>query len=374
MKPLPPPTWVASPPALARLASELACQPRLAVDTESNSLHAYREQVCLIQFSTAEADFLIDPLALDDLSPLAPLFADPNIEKIFHAVEYDLIGLRRDYGIAITNLFDTMQAARILGYTRVGLDGLLADKFGIQVDKRYQKADWARRPLPPDLLNYARLDTHYLLELRDVLHDELLARGLWPLAVEEFGRLALGNGNTKSEEEPWQKLGRAHRLDGQQLAVMQALWEWREARARSLNRPVFKILGEKWLAVIAQNMPTRSEDLIRLGLTSRQVHIYGRDLLAAVERGRRAAPVPRTRLSRPSQAYLDRLEALSQWRKQVARKMGVDSDIILPRPFMYTIAESNPKTSDELAVAMPNSPWRLERFGAEILAAVRRRK
>lgn len=374
MTPLPPPTWIASPSALARLAADLSRQPRLAVDTESNSLHAYQEQVCLIQFSTARADFLIDPLALDDLSPLAPLFADPAIEKVFHAVEYDLIGLRRDYGFTMANLFDTMQAARILGYPRVGLDSLLNEKFGIQVDKRYQKADWGRRPLPPDLLNYARLDTHYLLALRDALHGELVARGLWPLAIEEFARLALGNGNTRSEETPWQKLGRAHHLDGQQLAVLQAVWEWREARARALNRPVFKVLGEKWLVALAQHMPSRLDDLSRLGLTPRQIHAYGRDLLAAVERGRQAAPLPRTRRLRPSQAYLDRLDGLSEWRKRAGCKMGVESDIVLPRPFMYAIAERAPQTLEELAEVMPNAPWRIEHFGAEILAAIRKKK
>ncbi|MEZ0396438.1 MAG: HRDC domain-containing protein [Anaerolineales bacterium] len=374
MTPLPPPAWIAAPHALTRLAEELSRQPRLAVDTESNSLHAYREQVCLLQFSTPQADYLVDPLALKDLSPLAALFADPAIEKVFHAVEYDLIGLRRDYGITIVNLFDTMQAARILGYKRVGLDSLLNDKFGLQMNKRYQKADWARRPLPPDLLNYARLDTHYLLDLRDILQAELMARGLWPLALEEFARLALGNGNNKHEEAPWQKLGRAHHLDGQQLAILQELWEWREARARRLNRPVFKILGEKWLIALAQKMPRGMEDLNRLGLTGHQIHAYGRDLLAAVERGRQAAPLRHTRPSRPSQAYLDRLEALSQWRKGVARKMGVDSDIVLPRPFMHAIAERAPQTPAELAAAMPNAPWRIERFGADILAVVQKKK
>lgn len=374
MTPLPPPVWIATPEALARLVSDLSHQPRLAVDTESNSLHAYRERVCLLQFSTTQEDYLLDPLALEDLSPLAGLFANPAIEKVFHAVEYDLIGLRRDHGIQIVNLFDTMQAARILGYKRVGLDGLLSEKFGIQLDKRYQKADWGRRPLPPDLLNYARLDTHYLLDLRDLLQAELTTRGLWPLALEEFARLALGNGNARSEEPPWQKLGRAHHLDGQQLAVMQEVWAWREGRARSLDRPVFKILGEKWLVALAQHMPSRLEDLSRLGLTLRQVRAYGRDLLAAVERGRRAAPLQRTRLPRPGQTYLDRLDSLSEWRKQAARKMGVDSDIVLPRPFMYAIAERAPKTLDELAEAMPNAPWRIERFGTEILTAIRRKK
>jgi ribonuclease D len=182
IQPLPPPVWVEEPQALNRLVRTLALQPRLAVDTESNSLHAYREQVCLVQFSIPAADYLVDPLVLHDLSPLVPLFSDPKIEKVFHAVEYDLICLKRDFGITLANIFDTMQAARILGYKQVGLDSMLAEKLGIILNKRFQKADWGERPLSQEMLNYARLDTHHLLDLRDNLQSELQQRGRWELA------------------------------------------------------------------------------------------------------------------------------------------------------------------------------------------------
>ncbi len=130
--PLAPPELIQSPSQLNPLVDELNRQPRIAVDTESNSLHAYRERVCLIQFSTTETDYLVDPLALDDLHILGPIFADPKIEKVFHAVEYDLICLRRDYGFELANLFDTMQAGRILGRKRAGLDRLIEEKFNLK--------------------------------------------------------------------------------------------------------------------------------------------------------------------------------------------------------------------------------------------------
>src|SRR5690554_6217438 len=132
---LAPPIWVHTKQSLQKMVDELASQTRVAVDTESNSLHAFREQVCLLQFSTSKTDYLVDPLAIDDLSPLGPIFSNSNIEKIFHAAEYDLICLRRDFGFSFVNIFDTMQAARVLGYTAVGLDKLLAEKFGIRIDK-----------------------------------------------------------------------------------------------------------------------------------------------------------------------------------------------------------------------------------------------
>ncbi|MBN2385904.1 MAG: ribonuclease D [Anaerolineales bacterium] len=367
---LPPPIWVDTPASLDALTAQLARQPRLAVDTESNSLHAYRERVCLIQFSTPRQDFLLDPLAIPDLASLKAIFSDPRIEKVFHAVEYDLIGMRRDFDYAIVNIFDTMQAARILGYTRVGLDGMLAEKFDLKVDKRFQKADWGRRPLPADQLNYARLDTHYLLDLRDSLYTELVERDLWPLASEEFARLSQGNGNGKNDHPVWQRVGQANRLDERQLAILQELWNWRESLAERMDRPVFKVISEKWLIQLAKSTPGTMHGLDALGLTPRQIQLYGRSLLEAIERGRKARPVSKTRHPRPSQAYIDRLDSLSEWRKRLGREMGVDSDIILPKPFLLAIAESNPRTLTELATAMPNSPWRLEKFGNQILTTL----
>src|SRR3989304_2551096 len=170
---LPDPILITHPRQLEALAKTLASEAILAVDTESNSLHAYREQVCLVQFTTSQADYLVDPLVLLDLSPLAGLFSNPNIEKIFHAAEYDLVCLKRDFGFSFANLFDTMLAARILGRPGVGLGSLLESEFGVPLDKRFQRANWGQRPLPPSLLAYARLDTHYLIDLRHRLKAAL---------------------------------------------------------------------------------------------------------------------------------------------------------------------------------------------------------
>jgi ribonuclease D len=146
------PVWIDRPHTLEAMVKDLVKYPLLAVDTESNSLYVYREQVCLIQFSTGETDYLVDPLALTDLSPLSPLFADPKIEKIFHAAEYDIICLKRDFGFKFANIFDTMVASRVLGKQAVGLASILKEMFGLDIDKRFQRANWGRRPLPPPQL------------------------------------------------------------------------------------------------------------------------------------------------------------------------------------------------------------------------------
>jgi ribonuclease D len=356
---------------LVKLARSLASQPRLAVDTESNSLHAYREQVCLIQFSTPQTDYLVDPLALHDLSAIAPLFSNQGIEKVFHAVEYDQICLKRDFDITFVNIFDTMQAARILGYKQVGLDSILAEKLAISLDKRYQKADWGERPLSPEMLNYARLDTHHLLDLRDSLQAELQQRGRWELACEEFTRLATGNGSTRADLPAWQRVKGTRNLTRQQLAILQELCTWRGAQAEHMGRPVFKVMDDKRLVSIALAAPKSETDLENLDLTARQIYVFGVDILKAVGRGRKAAPVHRPLLDRPDPNILNRLNTLSGWRKGAAQKMEVESDVVLPKPWMHAIAEQNPQSLEELSALMPKSPWRLKAFGEQILKVLR---
>jgi ribonuclease D len=367
---LPPPIWIATPAGLQKLADELAGWTRIAVDTESNSLHAFREQLCLIQFSTPRTDYLVDSLALEDLAPLHPVFTNPGIEMVFHAAEYDLTCLKRDFGITVAKLFDTMQAARILGYERVGLDSVLEEKLGIKLDKKYQKADWGERPLSREMLNYARLDTHHLLDLRDCLQTELQTRGRWELAQEEFVRLALGNGNGKAEIPAWQRVKGAQKFSDRQLTILQELCSWREKQAKHMNRPPFKVIDNKRLVSIAQTLPESQDDLSALGLTTRQIQIYGDEIIKAVRLGKRTPLVSRPRTLRPNQAFLNRLNVLSEWRKTTGIKTGVESDIILPKNWMHLIAEKTPKNMKELAVLMPHAPWRLKQFGGEILKVI----
>jgi ribonuclease D len=183
------PTVVTTLPALRNLATHLATLPAIAIDTESNSLYAYRERVCLVQISSRQHDWLVDPLYLDDISPLGPVLANPAIEKVFHAAEYDVMCLKRDYDFSFANLFDTMMAARILGRKAIGLGALLKEYFGVEADKRYQKADWSIRPLPSEYIAYAQQDTHYLLDVRDRLAQELAEKNATEEAAETFREL-----------------------------------------------------------------------------------------------------------------------------------------------------------------------------------------
>jgi len=370
---LPDPLLVTQAAQLQMLAEKLASQPLIAVDTESNSLYAYQERVCLIQFSIPGEDFLVDPLALDDLSPLAPLFASPQHEKIFHAAEYDLLCLQRDFGFSFANIFDTMVAARTLGEERVGLGSILFAEFGLRLDKRYQRANWGKRPLPRDLLSYARLDTHYLIPLRNRLLERLQQNKLWPLAAEDFNRACRVNGRAPASKDAlcW-KINGARDLSGQQAAVLQKLCIYRDQMARKLDRPAFKVLSDRILLSLASHCPRRREDLLAAGMTPRQVRVFGKGVLRAIRQGLNAPPAHQPYAPRPSEDYLLLIEALSDWRKDQARRMGVNSDVILPRSIMRKIARQNPSDLQTLGEIMREVPWRFEKFGESILQVVRK--
>lgn len=367
--PVPPPILIDTSSALERLANTLSQQSRIAVDTEANSLHAYRERVCLIQFSTVDTDYLVDPLALDDMTHLAPIFADPNIEKIFHAAEYDILGLHRDFDFVFSNLFDTMIAARTLGYTSVGLGSLLADKFGLDLDKHNQKADWGQRPLTKDLINYAQLDTHYLIALRDILENELKTKNRWELAHEDFVRSCyINNGNSQREQkERWERIDGQGDLDLRQQTILNELCLCREKIAERLNRPVFKVINDSVLLKAAKNPPQSFEGLAAIGMTERQIQRCGKAMLEAIQRGNNIAPVAPTPIVRLPNAVLNRQQTLKNWRKDKARELKVESDVILPRPYIHAIAEKNPRSHEALAQVMDEAPWRLEHFGMDIL-------
>jgi ribonuclease D len=373
------PELITDEKTLEELVQDLSRQSIVAVDTESNSLYAYQEQVCLIQFSTPDMDYLVDPLSLDDLSPLERIFSDPKIEKIFHAAEYDLICLQRDFGFKVENIFDTMVAASVLGKDEVGLGSILKNEFGVVMDKRFQRANWGQRPLPQHLLDYAMLDTRYLIPLQDRLRAELEESGRWPLAEEDFHRLSLLNNgdpehtrnHTRSLDEACWRISGVNELNTRQTTVLQELCKYRDNVARRLNRPLFKVMSDRTLHAIASACPTTMNELKRLpGMSRGQMQRHASALLQVVKRGLQAPPISPPRSPRPDEKFLNRLENLRLWRKLTARQMGVKSDVILSRDLLHAVAERNPHTIEELAEILKDVPWRLENFGPQILNTI----
>jgi len=366
--PLAEPIWVDTPAVFDNMLADISRQSQLAVDTESNSLYVFHEQVCLIQFSTEKQDYLVDTLAGLELSVLESIFIDVDIEKIFHAVEYDIVCLKRDFNFQFANLFDTMQAARILGWKQLGLSSMLASQFGVRVNKRYQKANWGKRPLPPEMRDYARLDTHYLIPLRQRLLAALREAKRHDLAQEDFRRLTQVQSKPNHRPACTCIKGYNH-LTQRQLAVLQELCAYRERKARVANLPPFKIIGNPTLLELAQTCPQTHEQLAALKKLSHKLYKrHAQGLLDAVRCGLDMPFIKSKHRPRPSNVYIDRLERLKDWRKQAARRMGVQSDVILPRDVLDLIAKKNPRSQAELQALMQDLPARFTRFGEQVLA------
>ena len=371
---LPEPVYIDTQDKLTEAVKEWESEPLLAIDTESNSLHAYQEQVCLIQFSIATQDYLLDPFAIADLSALDPIFVNPNINKIFHAAEYDLICLQRDFKFKFVNLFDTMVAARILGWEKVGLSSLLQTYFGVKLNKKHQRANWGERPLGSEMLTYAQYDTHFLIRLREIILEELEKKDLMALADEDFKRACHVNGKAPIPEKSlcW-RIGGSHELEPQKAAVLQELCLFREQIAAQLDRPVFKVIGNHTMLAIAEKSPRNQRQLREIeGVSQWLVRRYGDGVLNSVRTGLQAEPMFYPKKTRPSDEYLNRMELLRNWRKQKAKPLGVQSDVVLPKDVMLEIVGANPTQAHDLAQLMETIPWRLAQYGDEILALLQK--
>src|SRR5439155_21281074 len=277
--------WIDKQQSLDKALDIVASQPIVAVDTEADSLHSYFDKVCLIQISAASEDLVIDPLAHVDLQRFGEVLANPSITKILHGGDYDLRILNRDFGFVTSNLIDTMICAQLLGYEAFGLAALLERHFAVTVNKAHQRADWAMRPLTAEMLEYAAMDTRYLIALAQKLREELTTLGRWAWAEEEFSRLeTVRYRETPDDEEGWRKMKNIGGLDRRSLAILRDLHSWRDHLARNADRPAFKIIGNDAIIEIAKEKPQIIGDLSKLKSVS-QYHRtrYGKVIIDTVK-------------------------------------------------------------------------------------------
>jgi ribonuclease D len=372
--PFPRATYIEHDRDLRKLVKRLADESLLAIDTESNSLYAYRERVCLIQLSTRTADYILDPLRIADMTPFGTLLANPAIEKVFHAAEYDLMCMKRDFGFTVVNLFDTMVTARILGRKAVGLDRLLTEFAGLTADKNHQRDDWGQRPLPEEGLLYAQRDTHYLPLLRDKLLAELQTAGKLVEAQELFTEYAQVEPAVHHfDPEGYWHIGIPRSMNRKRIAVLKELYLLREKLAEERDCPPFKVFTDRALIQLADSPPTSIDEISRVkGIGRTQADRYGKRILQAIEQGRRApVPHPPRRPPDVDSVVAERYTRLRDWRRSKAEQRGVESDVIVSKEAMWSIAHRAPQTIDELHGIDGLGPWRLSTYGTELLAVMR---
>ena len=372
-------TTIDTPEALRELAQTLRAEPLLGVDTEAAGYHRYFDRLSLLQVSSRTQNWLVDPLAVEDLSPLKDVLEDPSIEKIFHDADYDLRILDRDAGMGISGLFDTQIAAAFLGERALGLGTIVEKHLGIKLPKEFQRADWAERPLSEGMKQYAATDTAHLPDLRDRLKAALEQMGRLHWAQEEFLRRE-GTRWTEPEDgkEAFMRIKGARDLAPRGLAILRELHAWREGVARERDQATFRILGNQALLEMSAAPPGSMRDLPSVtGISEGLAQRRGRDILAAVQRG---LDVPEDQLPRwprgqrferdPEQEA--RFEALRDARTRLADQLNLDAGFLIPRATLEEIARAQPRTIDELAQVPGVRTWQVEAVGQGLLKAINR--
>lgn len=358
--------------SLEELCRRLGNEALIALDTEADSLHSYEGKVCLIQISTMKATYIVDVLKLTSLEPLRSVFVDPNIEKVLHGADYDVRMLSKCFELEINKLFDTMVASQLLGIRSLGLAALLSDNFGVKLDKRFQKADWARRPLSEEMLSYAALDTAYLLRLRDILCSKLEEKKRMDWAREEFHILSLNRSCSRSPISALTVKG-ASRLDRRQLAVLQAIMEFRDVRARQLDKPPFKVLDNDVMMEVARAAPKNLESLRTVpGLHHKIIARYGIELVEAVRKGNNVPMehcprFERSETKRKSEEEVQRFDRLKKVSTRLAEELDIDPAILCTKASLAIIASAS-HSSCEKTMSGTLKAWQKQILGKEFLA------
>jgi ribonuclease D len=365
---------------LRALARDLLREPVIAVDTEADSFYHYFDKTCLVQIGSSQGIYLIDPLALGgpaELAPLGPVFASKKVRKVFHAAEYDLFVLKRDCSFEFENLFDTMISAQLLGYPAVGLAALAKRHFGVSLPKDEQRSDWSSRPLRENQLIYAAADVTYLTQLAEKLEAQLTTAGRLDWAKQEFEALIRRTWPAREfDGVGYLRIKGAKALDPTALSVLRELYLMRDKRAREIDRPPFKVLGNRTLMEIAQVKPATSGELAEMkGVTELILRRLGREILVAVTRGQRAPHEPLRRIGgvrrRMDRRTERRLNQLKRWRQVRAKELALDPGVLCPNSALEAIAWREPARPADLAELPELKKWFVTEFGGEIVEALR---
>ena len=362
---------------LNNLARKLENRTSVGVDLEADSMYHFKEKVCLIQIAAENVNAVIDPLAIDDLSALKPVFKRRDIQKVFHGADYDVRSLFRDFRISVHNLFDTELACRFLGFEETGLDAVVKKRFGVVLDKKYQRKDWSRRPLPVEMITYAAQDARFLVPMAQWLKGELKQKGRLDWVYEECEHLSRVRANNFDNHPLFLHFKGAGSLDQKTLAVLEALLQFRRQTARKKDKPLFRIIGNRSLLALAVDKPANLKQLEQTGILSKkQIGMYGPDVLAAIEAARKIAPkelpvYPRKKAPRIPAAVAGRIRILRDWRDDRAKKMTINPALLCTKALMTTLAVQKPLKVSDLAKVNDLKRWQRKEFGREVVAMLK---
>ena len=319
---------------------------------------------------------------LDDISAFGPLMADPGIVKIFHGADYDVVSMKRDFGFEFRNIFDTMIAAQASGHDRFGLNDLVKRYFGRSLDKKWQRHDWSTRPLQDAQMDYARLDSHFLATLREILLEQCAAAGRVAMLEEEFSLLENRDWTGREfDPDSCMKLKGASNLDDEQRKVLRQVVTLRESIAESKNRPPFKVWGNDICLKLAEHKPTSGSAIRKvLGEKNHVARRYLKECVAAVQAGLEdespppepPAPVSRFNKNIPPFTRDDEplLSALKRWRNKLCESLGLGPGMVLNNALLKECAALKPKEASQFDLLPEMRKWQRDAFGDDVISFV----
>lgn len=366
------------------LRDDLASARRIALDCEAAGFHRYSDRLCLLQLSTETRTYVIDPLGFDPTELLRGPLESPEVEVVMHGADFDLRLLSRDLGLELHGLFDTQIAAQLLGVESFGLAALLESRLGAKLSKKYQRADWAERPLTDAMLEYAADDTRYLMRLAAILRRELAEAERSEWADEECRALELAAGVPSPEptepEDPVVRVKGARKLSTRQVAALRAALEWRDDIARRRDRAPFRVIGDGPLIEAVASRPLNIRELTEIqGFPSRLASEEGTSLLERLDAIAVAAdgelrPYPkgvRGGQARPSPEIEALAEKLKSVRNRKADELGLPRGTLLSNAVVLEVARVAPTDLEQLGTIEGMRNWKAEAVGRDLVAVIR---
>jgi ribonuclease D len=349
----------------------LSCVDRLGVDIEGDSLYHYNDRATLIQISGGNKNYIFDPILLDSVSGLGPLFENRSILKIFHGSEYDITSLKRDFGFKIGPIFDTALAARAIGLTRWSLKELVSHFFGITLAKTHQKSNWSLRPLSQGQLDYACEDTIYLESLHSLLTEAIQKKERVDQIAEECRLLEDLTWSRKAfESSDYLRLEGTKALSSGAQKILRELCMARENVSREENLPPFKVAHNSDLVTLAVHSPQNEEAFMKLFSKGRIMRELPR-WLDAIQRGIESAePLPqRAKNGNPPMTISQQkiFARLRLWRDQQAKMEEVEAAMVVTTSLLKAISKKRPSTLAELASIPTLRQWHVNHYGTKLI-------
>jgi len=368
--------FIESDGELKSVCDDLLKEKIISVDLEADSMHCFKEKICLIQIATAKQAFLIDPFKIKNILSFIAVLENNDVIKVFHGADFDIRSLDRDYNARVNNLFDTEIASRFLGTKERGLAALLKKNFDVDINKKFQKVDWARRPLRQDMIEYSVGDVAYLTRLYEIIHKKLVANGRLNWAGEEFEIQTRVRHENNHALPLFKKFKGAGKMDNRSLAVLENLLQVRLNFAKKKDQPLFKIMSNNSIMAMASEKPVTIDQILNMGvLNQRQAGMYGNHCLDAIGRAmkieHKALPsYPKTRRPKKNAKVQERIERLKKMREKISSSIGIEPGFLLNNALIGSIAFENPGNLNDLLKIENVRKWQGEAIGENILSAL----